>query len=84
MTRSIIKSLLVIEVSIDAHRKSLKKTFDIYATLAKDLNTSHSFSQSPLILGADDLILAIQSPLRTSCHISWNILEILWLGVHKS
>ena len=36
---------------------------DIFTTLAKDFITSHSLSQSPQILRADDPILITQSSL---------------------
>ena len=52
---------------------------DIYNTLAKDFIAFHPSSQSPLILRVDDTILTTQSSLRV-----YDILEILWFGIHKS
>ena len=41
-------------------KEIIKNTFyDIYNTLAKDLTTSHSLSQSPLVPRADNNILTI-------------------------
>ena len=45
--------------------------FDTFTTLAKDLMVSHSFSQYPEILRADNVILTTQSSSRTSCHIQY-------------
>ena len=42
---------------------------DMFTTLAKHFIVTHSLSQSPQILRADDPVLTTQSSLRTLCRI---------------
>ena len=49
---------------VENHQQHL----DISFTLVKDLIESHSLSQSPLILRANDPILIPQSPMMTLYH----------------
>ena len=61
-----IRSLKLVLMRVEIIGNSFS---DNSTTLAKDFLASHSLSQSPQILRADDLIFITQSSLWTSCCI---------------
>ena len=61
-----IRSLKLVLMRVEIIGNSFS---DISTTLAKDFLASHSLSQSPQILRADDPIFITQSSLWTSCCI---------------